>query len=328
MANPYRPPALVADALGPIQSLFTHPKTQVIGDKFIGAKFICRFPDGQLYFDSGLEVDTDGSIFAAQDRTGAKGRGGDSPTSIKDANGGNLDAAQVNYFVLPRGGFDAKYNIKDGDFGVVLFESKKVYACYGDRGPNNKLGEGSLSLHSDLGHERVAGGRFTNNGIDSGVVTIVFPRSGNGHGRSNGESAVNGKPLLENLKGTAFEYEMELLSRFKSRTFSSRILTNADALETALSNWMQEVVDHTPPAPGTEGDGEDLVNHSDGREILPYAPVSMASGKNLDGALQTVYADFKLGWTTAGRWYVQKVVFHLGPREQVEAERARIRAQY
>jgi hypothetical protein len=321
MADPYKPTASVAESLGPIVSLLTHPKTQ-IGDKFVGAKFLCRFPGGQLYFDSGLEVDTDGSTFARQDKTGNSG------TSIKDANGKDLDAATINYFVLPKGGFDAKYHIGDGDLGVVLFESKKVYACYGDRGPNNKLGEGSLSLHSDLGHERVAGGRFINKGIDSGVVTIVFPRSGNGKGRTNGESEVNCKPLFEKLRGEAFDYEMELLSRYKSRTFSLRILTNADALETALSNWMQEVVDHTPHAPGSEGDGEDLVNHSDGREVLPYAPVSMATGKNLDGALQTVYADFKLGWTPAGRWYVQKVVFHLGPREQVEAERARIRAQY
>ncbi len=326
MAKPYKPTDAVAEALGPIQSLLTHPKTRVDNTGYIGKAFLCQFPSGELYFDSGLELDTDGSAFAFDDPTGAKGRGGVSPTSIKDARGGNLDADKVNYFVLPEDGLEDRYHIGEGDFGVVLFGPKKVYACFGDRGPKNKLGEGSIALHRDLGFERTPGGRLTNVGIDSGVVTIVFPRSGNGFGRTSGESAANGPPLLQKLRETAFAYEMELLSRFKSRTFPLRVFQDDDALEAKLSEWMQEVVDHTPPAPGSDGDGEDLANHADGRDLLPYAPVSLASpGKD---ASQTVYADFKLGWTPAGRWYVQKVVFHFSPGDQAEAYKAKVRASY
>jgi len=329
MGKAYKPSPQVAESLGPIVSLLTHPKTQVINDEFIGKTFLCVFPTGELYYDSGLALDTDGSKYAFDDPTGARGPGHISPTSITDAAGKNLDADKVSYFVLPKDGFDRKHKIADGDFGIVLYGPKKAYACYGDRGPANKLGEGSIALHRALGFERTPGGRLMNVGMDSGVVTIVFPHSGNGFGRTSGESAAQGPPLFQKLRETAFAYEMELLRRYKTRDLPLKVLRNEDALQAALSDWMQEVVDHTPPAPGADGDGEDLVRTAEGIEILQYAPAGMAlAGVKTDDSKQTVYAEFKLGWTPAQRWYVSKVVFHLGPREQAEAERAKIRANY
>jgi hypothetical protein len=323
MATPYKPTDAVAATLGPIQSLLTHPKTVVIGTEYIGKTFLCQFPDGEVYFDSALELDTDGSAFATADRTGQR------RTSIHDANGRNLDANTINYFVLPEDGIDQRNHIGDGDFGVVLYGTRKAYACFGDRGPANQLGEGSIALHRDLGFERAPGGRLINTGIDSGVVTIVFPRSGNGFGRTNGESAVNGEKQLQKLKETALAYEMKLLSGFKARTIALQVLKNEAALKIELSQWMDNMLDQTPAAPGKPEDGQDLVDDADGIDMLRYAPVTMASsGSNGSGTLQTVYADFKLAWTPAGRWYVQKVVFHLSPADQAVAYKAKVRASY
>jgi hypothetical protein len=62
--------------------------------------------------------------------------------------GGNfLDADKINFFVLPKRGFDAKYKIQIGDVGVVINGRQVAYACYADRGPSDKLGEGSIALH-------------------------------------------------------------------------------------------------------------------------------------------------------------------------------------
>lgn len=163
---------------------------------------MCRFPAGQIYYESKLDLDTDGSFYASMDPTGQK------QTSAKDADGNYLDADVINYFVLP-GGFDKRHGIRIGDIGVVIFGIRKVYACYGDVGPPNKLGEGSISLHRELGHETIvgrdtaSGGRLRNLGISSGVITIVFPGSGNGKGRTNAESAAIGEPLFQRLQSEA-----------------------------------------------------------------------------------------------------------------------------
>src|SRR3954451_24964004 len=103
----YQPQADVAAVLGSIQSLLTHPKTKPVNGALNGKVFMCELPGGQLYFDSVLEVNTDGSVFSGQDPTGAKkDRTGVSPTSFTDADGKYLDADKINYFVLPEGGFD------------------------------------------------------------------------------------------------------------------------------------------------------------------------------------------------------------------------------
>ena len=77
----------------------------------------------ESYYDSKLDLDTDGSIYAGQDRTGQ---------------------------------------------GATAL------------GPRHGIGEGSIALHRALGHETIVNGRLRNVGIDRGVITIVFPHSGDG----------------------------------------------------------------------------------------------------------------------------------------------------
>jgi hypothetical protein len=81
--------------------------------------------------------------------------------------------------------------------------------------PPGSLGEGSISLHRELGHETIKnrhtanGGTLINAGLDSGVITIVFAGSGNGRGRTNEESAAIGEPLFQRLKLEAFAYKQQ-----------------------------------------------------------------------------------------------------------------------
>ncbi len=146
----YEPEGLAVIILDRIPNLFVHPRTKTITTPLTGKKFMCKFPSGQLYFDSKLDLDTDGSVYSAQDASGQM------TTSAKDAKRNSLDADLINYFVLP-GGFYASHGIRIGDIGVVIYGIRKVYACFGDVGPSHKLGEGSISLHRDLGHETITG---------------------------------------------------------------------------------------------------------------------------------------------------------------------------
>jgi hypothetical protein len=208
VAGLYQPPGSAVPTLGRITNLFVHPRTQTINIHLTGKKFMCKFANGQLFYESKLDLDTDGSVFSAQD-VGPNGeQWGQMTTSAKDVDGHSLDADLINYFVLP-GGFYAAHGITIGDIGVVIYGARKVYACFGDVGPQHKLGEGSISLHRELGHETIvnrnaaAGGTLVNSGISSGVITIVFPGSGNGLGRSNAECATIGEPLFQDLQRQA-----------------------------------------------------------------------------------------------------------------------------
>jgi hypothetical protein len=173
---------------------------------FKGKTFMCKLPDGQLYYESELALDTDGSpVYAAQDPTGQL------QTAVKDADGNDLDSDMINYFVLPAG-FFTKFNIHKGDIGVVIHGLQVVFACFGDVGPDDSLGEGSIALHRELGHEAIvnrhtaSGGHMINEGIRKGVITIVFPGSGNALGRSNEDSAKIGSLLFDKLKKFASDY--------------------------------------------------------------------------------------------------------------------------
>ena len=198
----YWPQGPAAIALDSIVNLFRNHETQPINLGLHGKKFMCVFPDGQLYFESKLDLDTDGSRYYQQDPSGQR------ETGTKMANGRSLDADSINYFVLP-GNFSVQHNIQKGDIAVVLYGSKVAYACFGDSGPETKLGEGSIALHRALGHETIHhhhaadGGQLMNEGIAAGVITIVFPGSGNGFGRENSESEAVGKPLFTQLKRKA-----------------------------------------------------------------------------------------------------------------------------
>jgi hypothetical protein len=65
-----------------------------------------------------------------------------------------------------------------------------------------------------------------NRGLDKDVITIVFPVSGNGRGRTNAESAAIGGPLFQHLKLEAFAYRQhaEQFAQKMRQAFIPKIL--------------------------------------------------------------------------------------------------------
>jgi hypothetical protein len=171
----YRPDPDAARVLGGIVGLLSQAK--VVPNNFQPApRFLATLPGGPLYFDSELQLDTDGW-------PDGKGRGDPSwqpETSLSYADGTSVDANSVPYFVLPLPKkWPAQFNIKLGDIAAVIFKNKLAFAVFGDEGPKTKLGEGSLELLRQLGEERLRpDGTVINSGMGPGVITIVFPGSG------------------------------------------------------------------------------------------------------------------------------------------------------
>src|SRR6266849_5645288 len=189
----YEPPAASVTRLRTIgQDLRT--ATPVEGNFSKGGKAIFRLPDGQLYYDSLLDLDSDGSRFAVQDLTG------DPDTSLHQPNGKPVDSENIPYFVMPRA-FAEQFGIVLGDIAAVIFKDKIEFAVLADHGPSKKLGEGSIALHRSLGHEVIRGGTFHDEAIDQDVITVVFPGSGDGTPRTPDEIRRIGGGLFATLGG-------------------------------------------------------------------------------------------------------------------------------
>lgn len=187
----YMPPASATGILGKVVSLLNQATR--IGVPLVGAKTLLKLPGGQIYFDSKLDLDDDGSSYAKQDPDGQ------AQTSLSDAKGNGVDANAVPYFVLPVHGFYRTMGVKLGDIAAVIYNGKLAFAIFADAGPHNKIGEGSIELHRLLGHETIVNGKLHDVGIDNGVVTIVFPGSGNGKLLSNDKINEIGQTLFNQL---------------------------------------------------------------------------------------------------------------------------------
>jgi hypothetical protein len=173
--NEYSPNALSAELLGSIAESLKRAKK--IEHSFQNApKAVLLLESGALYFDSVLNLDTDGSIYYAQDAQGQ------AQTSIENADGSPVDSNSVPYFVLPEKNFYQRFGIRLGDVAAVIYKNKIEFAVfadeYGHQHIEEQLGEGSIALHRALGHETIIGGKLVNEAIDEGVITIVFPASG------------------------------------------------------------------------------------------------------------------------------------------------------
>jgi hypothetical protein len=169
----YRPETESAKVLADIVNLVDRAKPVAHG--FQSVRFLGTLPGGQLYFDSELQLDTDGW-------PEGKGKGDPSwqpDTSFTYSNSASINANKVPYFVLPLPKtWPAQFDIQLGDLAAIVFKSRLAFAIFADEGPRNKLGEGSLELLRRLGEERLrSNGRIINSGMGPGVISIVFPGS-------------------------------------------------------------------------------------------------------------------------------------------------------
>lgn len=170
----YRPDAVNWPVLGEITSILgsSRPVSATFASN---PKFMARLPTGELYFDSNLELDTDGW------RGDPEGDPTWQPyTSLRYSDGTSVDANAVPYFVLPLPvSWPRQFGISLGDYGAMIFNGRVAFGVFADFG--NNPGEGSIELLRRLGTNRLRrNGTVKNAGIEGGVISIVFPGSGDG----------------------------------------------------------------------------------------------------------------------------------------------------
>ena len=110
-----------------------------------------------------------------------------------------VDATKIPFIVLP-GGLARQAEARPGDFAVVfnLHNGKSSPAIFGDVGPEDHIGEGSIALAENLGIRSDA----RNGGTGGEVVWLVFAGSGNGRPRPIEEINSEANRLLETWGGT------------------------------------------------------------------------------------------------------------------------------
>ena len=174
--RPYSPSPANKEVLGRIVDMLAD--ADPVNQSFaLEPAFLGTLPNKCLYLDSELQLDTDGW-------PDGKGKGDKSwqpTTSLRYSdNGGSLDANRIPYFVLPLPkSWATSRGISLGDYAAAIYKGKVAYAVFGDEGPTDLIGEGSIQLLRALGDERLKpNGRILNAGAGPGIVTIVFPGSG------------------------------------------------------------------------------------------------------------------------------------------------------
>jgi hypothetical protein len=111
-----------------------------------------------------------------------------------------VDASKIPFIVLP-GALARQIGARPGDFAVVLNQrnGQRSYAIFGDVGPSDRIGEGSVALAENLGIRSDA----RNGGARRGILFLVFPGSGNGRPRPIEEINSEAEKLLLAWGGTA-----------------------------------------------------------------------------------------------------------------------------
>jgi Fungal chitosanase of glycosyl hydrolase group 75 len=110
-----------------------------------------------------------------------------------------VDASRIPFVVLP-GGMARQLGARPGDFAVVFNQrnGKYSYALFGDVGPYDRIGEGSMALAENLGIRSDA----RNGGARRGIVYLVFPGSGNGRPRTIEEINAEGQKLVKDWESS------------------------------------------------------------------------------------------------------------------------------
>jgi hypothetical protein len=111
-----------------------------------------------------------------------------------------VDASKIPFIVLP-GAMARELEARPGDFADVinLGNGKSSYAIFGDVGPSDRIGEGSVALAENLGVRSDA----RNGGARRGILFVVFPGSGNGRPRTIEEINGETEKLLQAWGGTS-----------------------------------------------------------------------------------------------------------------------------
>ncbi len=121
---------------------------------------------GPVVFEADMDIDADGAGgWHRADRTGQ------SQTALRYPNGDSLNPGTLPFMVVPVDFNRAHPDVRLGDYGVISYRGKSVYAIVGDKGPAGVLGEASISAAASLGINPDP----NRGGVDSGVRYIILP---------------------------------------------------------------------------------------------------------------------------------------------------------
>lgn len=111
-----------------------------------------------------------------------------------------VDASKIPYIVLP-GRMARQLGARPGDFAVVVNQRNASisYAIFGDIGPSDRIGEGSVALAENLGIRSNA----RNGGTRGGILYLVFPGSGDGGPHTIEEINAEAEKLFQAWGGLA-----------------------------------------------------------------------------------------------------------------------------
>jgi Fungal chitosanase of glycosyl hydrolase group 75 len=144
---------------------------------------LLRLRDNTIFYDAKMGLDADGSPYSKN----TPGQTDQPETSLRYPLTGkpSVNSDRVPFIVIPMGAFAKDLGLAVGDVAAVVYGGRRVYAIVADRGPQCKIGEGSIQLHEMLGHkvckERADNGDCTklrDAGIERNVLYFVFPGSG------------------------------------------------------------------------------------------------------------------------------------------------------
>jgi peptidoglycan hydrolase-like protein with peptidoglycan-binding domain len=162
-----------------------------------------------IFYEAMFTIDADGSSGDAQNDPD-----GQTDTSMHTSDGA-LNSRKYPFIVLPLAHDDPpgqmmlSLGLKLGDLGVIIFKNGKLLPClYGDRGPDDQLGEGSMLLAKGLGMSASpTSGGINHREVPPGVVHLVFP----------GTSDVVGTETKRSAKDVETD-AMALFNKFRGRT--------------------------------------------------------------------------------------------------------------
>src|SRR4029077_11580752 len=142
-----------------------------------------------VIYESKFAIDSDGS-------SDARDPDHQNKTTLRHIDGSSLDARKESFGVIPLDAAEAKVEglkklpgvpdfgglrLRIGDIGIAFWKDKTAVFTYGDKGPPNAIGEGSIRMADLLGiNSDPSNGGFNDKDLHEmgrGVVHIVFPGS-------------------------------------------------------------------------------------------------------------------------------------------------------